>query len=984
MGGRKAPCGTFLEGNVRRIRITTDTPIHVGGAFKQRGDEVVVKDAQAAQLVHDGNAEFIDREMVRAPADRMMRRKDMPTPDPFPDAPALWVVIPTRNRAKDLGLTLDAVLAQEPDGIVLVDDASDKGCCWEPARTLHIGDAFHMLRLPEHRGVNYARRVGTSVVPRDAVVVELDDHDLPCDGALDALREAFRDPDIHAVYGDAEFIDRDGKLLKERLDKRDYEPFTLRQHGSQILGLRAYRKKIYDEVGGWRLDEWPAGDYALFLRIEDKLQGRGIVRIPKPICRVRRGVVGSISVRHLSGQDSNADRFRSMALNGLLWQETEHRPKPEPDKEQDIEADKRPHVLLIAESVGNLGGGHVSMTGMMRQLHERGWATSALYASKTGTLPDWIEACSAQTKNFVKRAAEIRPDIALVTGALVAQIGPQLQAAGIPVLCAIQFWRGLFPLTESTWEDLGEGRAPVERDPGADAIVAADAVVANGDFSATIFYQATGREADAVVYPPLDPETFLCKRGRAVHKRRFVTCTSTEHGKGVNIFLDLAAAHPKIEFLLLTGDGRHPGTAQVRVRALAMDNVTVRDGWIADMRTVYKDTRCVFIGTQTAESWCRVAAEARANGIPMLVARAGNLVNMAAGGHGVVVDRKAPLADWRDGLRRALELRPKRDKKLLRDCGDDLDRVARDARRMSDVAFVYAGAPGVDAAVRYAGRVLGAEAYPVNTPMVDLGHHGLVVVSSQLTPQMDAHEGPLAVWWHSHCSQMDYERDEMGRLVRIVEAFKDKPNRYLCFTSKGEAELWRKVLGDRSVYLPVTMRWSETYKDGERSGVFIPGPYNVRKNVFVALAAVAATGRAVYFTNWAREVPGLGSMARAIGIEPHYHACATAHDVRTLAASCEAAVMVSASETFCYAAAECVIEGTPTVGWRGIPALAGGPKALLADDPTDIASVAKALTAALDKGPELAARQYEALAREVETRRRDARAALRGMMEGEK
>ncbi len=227
---------------------------------------------------------------------------------------ALWIVIPTLNRREALGRQLELLLEQARGarGRPAVIVVSDDGC--DPPVSLPDdtkGDAnVRLVRSDETLGPNLARDAAIRLSPPRAVIVEIDDHDLIEPGALRAVDRAFR-AGAWLAYGDFLRVNSRGEPAPRdaRTRKGPYRRYRFREEGALHVGLRAYRRCLYDEVGGYRPEEFPAGDYALMLRMESRLKGRRIVAIPRVLCRATTSV-GGISVRLAEEQRRRALEYR--------------------------------------------------------------------------------------------------------------------------------------------------------------------------------------------------------------------------------------------------------------------------------------------------------------------------------------------------------------------------------------------------------------------------------------------------------------------------------------------------------------------------------------------------------------------------------------------------------------------------------------------------------------------------------------------------
>ncbi|MBW1779295.1 MAG: glycosyltransferase [Deltaproteobacteria bacterium] len=310
----------------------------------------------------DANLLLANKQAVECGVDPH-RRKQLetatPTPTPTPkrssrpsgqykiakaDPGPIWVVIPTFDRSLHLGQCLKSLVAQdlEPAGIVVINDGPEgldevtkivkKACSTITTKVIVEG-------LPEHTGApNVPRTTGMAHVPDEAMVVELDDHDLLCPGALRLMRNAMRAGNSF-VYGGAMmfaaadhlhpnfqpedwFVEEDQASVGEglafrRFDKPLYRSGSILSDGCYVCGVRAYRKSLYDYVGGWREKEIPAGDCAMFLRFEMATEGRQIVALEQRLAWCRR-TQSSMSTKMAAKQGTNTYRYQLRARKGLL------------------------------------------------------------------------------------------------------------------------------------------------------------------------------------------------------------------------------------------------------------------------------------------------------------------------------------------------------------------------------------------------------------------------------------------------------------------------------------------------------------------------------------------------------------------------------------------------------------------------------------------------------------------------------------------
>ncbi|HEX72843.1 MAG TPA: glycosyltransferase family 2 protein, partial [Candidatus Hydrogenedentes bacterium] len=185
------------------VRITRDEKLQ--GQHWRRDTIVAVDPDMADQLAAAGAAI-----RVAAPAMDTPPGKKQFTLSPqfdLQNAP-LYVVIASRGRPKELTSQIGHVLPQlqAADQLIVVVDS-----CAQTRKALEErkDKKLRVLNLEGDtgKGPNLARRVGNSLVPVDAVIVEVDDHDMIEPHALAEVRKAFHDPKVMVAYCDAMLTD---------------------------------------------------------------------------------------------------------------------------------------------------------------------------------------------------------------------------------------------------------------------------------------------------------------------------------------------------------------------------------------------------------------------------------------------------------------------------------------------------------------------------------------------------------------------------------------------------------------------------------------------------------------------------------------------------------------------------------------------------------------------------------------------------------
>lgn len=364
---------------------------HIDGVFRYPDAVENVSAADAQRLTKRGLASKVASIL---PSSAVNTSADIP----------LWVVIPTRNRSAELAVTLRALLPQKPAQVVIVDDGST-----DDTRTMLAREFLNapktasvpitLIALGERneksaatsRNVNAARQAGIELVPDNAAVIELDDHDTPSANLLQYINAAFAEG-AEVVYGD---ITRVRDTVSSLQRKEPYRHGDFAAQGHLATGPRAYKKSLYNQVGGYRPDEFPAGDYALMLRLE-AVRAR-IKHVPQlfATCPLTRG---SISVRYAPEQAAAAKNYRDQARAGTLLP----RPKTTAKKTLPKSADddySPPDFSTVREEILYLQGTCDAPVDIVIPCYN-----SAVYLPK---LLATMFAKSATAKNTMKKFGEI-------------------------------------------------------------------------------------------------------------------------------------------------------------------------------------------------------------------------------------------------------------------------------------------------------------------------------------------------------------------------------------------------------------------------------------------------------------------------------------------------------------------------------------------------------------------------------------------------
>ncbi len=183
--------------------------------------------------------------------------------------PRVSVVVPARNEEDYIGACIDAILRQDPppDEVIVVDNGSRD-------RTAEIARAKGVRVVHEPRpGLHLARQAGLEAA-RFEVVANTDADCIVLPGWIEAIKEAFEDPEVVETYGPLELFE--APWLDRVLAKYLYPAFLwiMDRLGQPNTagGNHAVRREVALAVGGYDV---PFGED---LHLMMKLKERGKIK----------------------------------------------------------------------------------------------------------------------------------------------------------------------------------------------------------------------------------------------------------------------------------------------------------------------------------------------------------------------------------------------------------------------------------------------------------------------------------------------------------------------------------------------------------------------------------------------------------------------------------------------------------------------------------------------------------------------------------
>jgi glycosyltransferase involved in cell wall biosynthesis len=208
------------------------------------------------------------------------------------------VLIPIRGFPRFLEETLDSVLAQDPDEVVVIDDGS-----FEPLRS----DRVRVVRRESTGGAGgpgLARATGFAALGDVDVIALCDADDAWEPGCLSALADGLRaEPGAAAAFGRANVVGIDGRPTGERWQEPAaglHEPAAFYSHNPIPTSCTLLRRAAIEEAGGFGAPELVAEDWDLWLRLRGPL-----LCVPEARVRYRR---------HAGGLTSDVERLARAQL----------------------------------------------------------------------------------------------------------------------------------------------------------------------------------------------------------------------------------------------------------------------------------------------------------------------------------------------------------------------------------------------------------------------------------------------------------------------------------------------------------------------------------------------------------------------------------------------------------------------------------------------------------------------------------------------
>ena len=168
------------------------------------------------------------------------------------------VVIPLYNYAKWIGEAVQSAKDAQPAEIIVVDDASTDNPI--------IPEGVKLIRFDTNQGVAVARNVGISQAKGNLIIC-LDADDKLTPTAIRRLVPKFTNPRVGIAFAPISLIAENGVMSHRRWFEEQYSYSRQRTGNNNCPSCAMFRKRAWEQAGGYRTYEKPAEDAGLWLRI---------------------------------------------------------------------------------------------------------------------------------------------------------------------------------------------------------------------------------------------------------------------------------------------------------------------------------------------------------------------------------------------------------------------------------------------------------------------------------------------------------------------------------------------------------------------------------------------------------------------------------------------------------------------------------------------------------------------------------------------
>lgn len=228
--------------------------------------------------------------------------------------------------------------------------------------------------------------------------------------------------------------------------------------------------------------------------------------------------------------------------------------------------------------------------------------------------------------NIPQAVTALKPDVAIIQLGELVPLAARFEAQGVPSLIYLH-------------------NADIKELHGDPASLSRTGYIANSLFTARRYHDTFGIES--TVIPPL----FRSERYIAPRRPDNVSFVNPIAHKGSALAFEVARRCPDIRFRFVKAWALDSENAENLHREMASVRNVELVAPSRDMKPIYARAKMMLIPSRIEETWGRVATEAQFNGIPVIAANRGGLLE-AVGPGGVLLDPDGPVEPWVEAVHR--------------------------------------------------------------------------------------------------------------------------------------------------------------------------------------------------------------------------------------------------------------------------------------------------------------------------------------------
>jgi len=225
----------------------------------------------------------------------------------------LTLITPSLNSAATLEDCIRSVASQSrPVAHVLIDGGSHDATLDIASR---YGGHFQQVTSAPDQGIYDALNKGIGLAQSEIIGTLHADDLLADEQVIESVLDAFSDPEIDAVYGDLDYVDRvNPARIVRRWKAGDYSAGHFYQGWMPPHPTFCVRRRCFEQFGRYRLDLGTAADYELMLRLL-LVHGIRAQYIPRVLVKMRVGGASNASL--LARMRAHRMDRKAWAVNGL-------------------------------------------------------------------------------------------------------------------------------------------------------------------------------------------------------------------------------------------------------------------------------------------------------------------------------------------------------------------------------------------------------------------------------------------------------------------------------------------------------------------------------------------------------------------------------------------------------------------------------------------------------------------------------------------